>query len=71
MKQLKDRWRAAGYSHLELAGLYWLSEGVPNYDTYDVKLVQTMSKLVHRERLPFFWIPYFYGGNNANWDVYI
>ncbi|MDR9855727.1 DUF4855 domain-containing protein [Paenibacillus sp. VCA1] len=62
MNELRQRWSSAGYSHLELTGMYWLAESVGDED--DRSLVQYASQLVHKEKKRFYWIPYFYGNQN-------
>ncbi|MCU6711145.1 DUF4855 domain-containing protein [Paenibacillus sp. J5C_2022] len=67
LEQVRQRWETAGYAHLQLSGMYWLSEGVscdiPQEDT----LIRYVSGLVHDQGLKYFWIPFFYGGRSYDW----
>jgi len=66
MNELRTRWEASGYSHLELTGMYWLAEHAG--DSYDKQLIRYTSGLVHDEKKHFFWIPNFFGNQNYAWE---
>ncbi|MDQ6422415.1 DUF4855 domain-containing protein [Paenibacillus sp. LHD-117] len=55
---VQQRWTAAGYSHLELVGLYWLEEQIST-GPKGPDLLKSTSVKVHNEGLKFFWIPHF------------
>ena len=67
MDEVKNRWKEGNYQHLQLTGMYWLSEGVGLSDSLEPQLIQKTSELVHRNYLKFFWIPYFQGNRNYDW----
>jgi len=67
MDELMTRWSLKGYDHLELSGIYWLSEGVSVDIPQEDNLIRYMSEIVHEQGLHFFWIPFFYGGRSFDW----
>ena len=66
--QLESRWSAKGYAHLELSGIYWLSEGVSVDIPLEDSLIRSVGDLVHERGYRFYWIPYFYGGRSFDWQ---
>lgn len=65
--QVLGRWRAAGYSHLELSGLYWLHEQISTSAT-GPETVRRVSRLVHEQGLTLFWIPHFLAYKSHLWQ---
>lgn len=64
--ELMRRWEAHAFEHLELVGLYWLSEAA---GPTDYALLQRVAPLVKERGLKFLWIPY-YGANGwHNWEA--
>ncbi|MBE3576214.1 MAG: DUF4855 domain-containing protein [Limnochordales bacterium] len=59
------RWRAAGFPHLELIGLYWFRETV---EPYDRAIVQNTAAYIHALGYRFFWIPYYQARGFTEWD---
>lgn len=57
LDQVRQRWQAANYSHLELVGMYWLEEQISTSAT-GPELVKSVSGKVHGMNLKFFWIPH-------------
>lgn len=65
MDQVKQRWSAAGYSNLELSGMYWLAESAWLGEQFDEPLIRYTSDLVHsNHKQKFFWIPHFYANGS-------
>ncbi|OME77393.1 hypothetical protein BK120_26080 [Paenibacillus sp. FSL A5-0031] len=56
--EVKSRWSAAGYSNLELVGMYWLEEQISTHST-GPEMVKKASDIVHNAGLKMFWIPHF------------
>lgn len=57
LDQVKARWTQAGYSHLELVGIYWLEEQISTGAT-GPDLLRSVGTQVHAMDLKFFWIPH-------------
>lgn len=68
MNEVLSRWNDKHYSHLELSGLYWIAESVGLHERED-DLIQWTSGLIHKQNLKFFWIPYFFGNRNYDWET--
>lgn len=62
-----EKWRKANFLHLELTGLYWVSEGLSYNVPKEKEFLQYTSQLVHKHHLKFFWIPYFLGNRDFSW----
>ncbi|MFF2886113.1 DUF4855 domain-containing protein [Paenibacillus sp. NPDC057967] len=58
MDEVEARWTAAGYSNLELVGMYWLEEQISTHAT-GPEIVKRASDIVHNADLKMFWIPHF------------
>jgi len=56
--EVQARWAAAGYSNLELVGMYWLEEQISTHST-GPEMVKRASDIVHNADLKMFWIPHF------------
>jgi len=56
--EVQARWTAAGYSNLELVGMYWLEEQISTHAT-GPEMVKRASDIVHNAGLKLFWIPHF------------
>lgn len=52
LDQVRQRWQAANYSHLELVGMYWLEEQISTSAT-GPELVKAVSGKVHGMNLKF------------------
>lgn len=57
LDQVRQRWQAAGYSNLELVGMYWLPEQIDVSETGPA-LVRAVSEKVHAMNMKLFWIPH-------------
>lgn len=55
--EVQARWAAAGYSNLELVGMYWLEEQISTHST-GPEMVKKASDIVHNADLKLFWIPH-------------
>lgn len=66
---LLTQWKAANFSHLQLAGLYWLNESVAYTSPGDVALIQNMQAVAQQQQLPLFWIPYYDAPGLADWQT--
>src|SRR5690606_4879427 len=63
LDELFRRLDASDYEHLELVGLYWMSELIDGPS--DMGLIQAVANEVHKRDLRFFWIPFF---TARGWD---
>ncbi|RJE85216.1 DUF4855 domain-containing protein [Paenibacillus sp. 1011MAR3C5] len=69
--EVQARWTAAGYSNLELVGMYWLEEQISTHAT-GPEMVNRASDIVHNAGLKLFWIPHFMAYKAFMWkDVSI
>ncbi|WP_179013041.1 DUF4855 domain-containing protein [Paenibacillus sp. 79R4] len=72
LDEVKQRWEAADYSHLELVGMYWLEEQIGT-DHNGPELIRLVSDQVHtmtvsgRSNMKFFWIPHFLAYKSFMW----
>lgn len=69
LQTLENAWAGAGYTHLELTGVYWLSEKVNFQNPDDPALIQQVSALTSSMNLPLFWIPYYDAAGIDNWQT--
>ena len=60
--EARSRFAAAGFTHLELWGFYWMHETV---SVSDEPLVQAAADAVHASKLKLLWIPWF---RAVGWD---
>ncbi|KKO51768.1 DUF4855 domain-containing protein [Paenibacillus sp. DMB20] len=67
MDQAMSRWKEGHYEHLELTGMYWLSEGISYTIGHEEEFIRYMGGVVHERGLKFFWIPFFYGNRAFDW----
>ncbi|MCM3041479.1 DUF4855 domain-containing protein [Paenibacillus motobuensis] len=73
LEEVKQRWEAANYSHLELVGMYWLEEQIGT-DQNGPELVRLTSEKVHtmtvsgNSNMKFFWIPHFLAYKSFMWE---
>lgn len=58
VEEVQARWVAAGYSNLELVGMYWLEEQISTQAT-GPEMIKRASDIVHAAGLKLFWIPHF------------
>ncbi len=68
--QLSARWKAAGYQNLELSGIYWYNETIDARTSGEKELIQNVARMVRKDGLKFFWIPYFGGRGYEDWRSY-
>ncbi|HAG00229.1 DUF4855 domain-containing protein [Paenibacillus lactis] len=66
MDEVLKRWESSGYSHLELAGLYWLSEQVST-SASGPDMLKYVNGEIHAEGLKSFWIPHFLAYKSYMW----
>ncbi|WP_314586505.1 DUF4855 domain-containing protein [Paenibacillus terrigena] len=72
LNEVKQKWEAANYSHLELVGMYWLEEQISTSST-GPDLLRSVSDKVHsmnvsgNNSMKFFWIPHFYAYKSFMW----
>ncbi|MDR0270185.1 DUF4855 domain-containing protein [Paenibacillus sp.] len=66
LDEVQNRWNAAGYSNLELVGIYWLDEQISTSKSGPA-LIQAASEKIHNKNLKFFWIPHFLGYKVFMW----
>ncbi|MFD0716663.1 DUF4855 domain-containing protein [Paenibacillus sp. GCM10027626] len=57
IQQVLQRWEGQNYSHLELAGLYWLEEQIST-SASGPDTVRAVNDLIHEQGLKSFWIPH-------------
>lgn len=58
VREVQARWAAAGYSNLELVGMYWLEEQMSTLAT-GPEMIKRASDSVHDAGLKLFWVPHF------------
>lgn len=64
-----DRWKGAGFKNLDLAGIYWYGESIEK-NPGEKGLVLNTARLVRKDNLGFFWIPYFGAIGYESWRSY-
>lgn len=69
IKSFEDRFASMNFGNIELVGYYWYHEAMVDGDE-DVKLLNDVSKIVHRYNKTFFWIPYFQSNGYNAWAEY-
>lgn len=69
-ESLISRWRQAGLSNLELAGIYWYRESMDQTVNGEKELVQDTARFVRDDGLEFFWIPYHGSHGYEDWRSY-
>ena len=62
--QLIERFRAAHYKHLELAGFYWVAEDT----NHCADLTIPLSDYIHSQGYLFYWIPYWQAKGAGEWQ---
>lgn len=65
--QVLKTWKDNHYSHLELAGFYWVRESVANQSSASV--INAVSEYLHVKGFNFYWIPYNGAGRAGDWDT--
>lgn len=63
-REVRSRFAQAGFRHLRLDAYYWLSENVRPPDT---AVVIGVASVIHRKRLRFFWVPYYFALGQDRW----
>ncbi|MGZ9585661.1 DUF4855 domain-containing protein [Paenibacillus marinisediminis] len=72
LNEVKQKWEAANYSHLELVGMYWLEEQIST-SAEGPELLRSVSDEVHsmnvsgNNNMKFFWIPHFLAYKSYMW----
>ncbi|MCU6712896.1 DUF4855 domain-containing protein [Paenibacillus sp. J5C_2022] len=66
LDEVELRWAQKQYSHLELAGMYWLEEQI-NISETGPDLILSTSEKVHAKGMKFFWIPHFLAYKSHMW----
>ncbi len=61
---VRQRFEAGHYKHLRLWGLYWMDEGIGEYDRANVKAT---SEVLHGQGLRFLWIPWYRAPGYTDW----
>jgi len=61
--EIERRWKAAHFTHIDLAGVYWIAE----HSNECEKVLAAVSLDVHRRGWKFFWIPYWKARGAAHW----
>ncbi|MBF8377073.1 DUF4855 domain-containing protein [Alicyclobacillus mali] len=67
VQQLLDAWNRAGFSNLQLVGLYWNEEQFRDTMPGEAAYVQFASQLAAAHHLPLFWIPFYGAAGIADW----
>ncbi|WP_020578740.1 DUF4855 domain-containing protein [Actinopolymorpha alba] len=65
---VQKRWASAGYSHLQLSGLYWLSEQIST-SASGPETLRRVTTAVHDNGFKLFWIPHFLAYKSHLWSV--
>lgn len=66
LNEAEQKWASNHYSHLELAGMYWLEEQISTSAT-GPDLIRSTSNKVHAQNLKLFWIPHFLAYKSHMW----
>ncbi|QRG67455.1 DUF4855 domain-containing protein [Brevibacillus choshinensis] len=66
-QELQKRWNKAGYSYLQLEGIYWFHELIEDSAPKERDLIRSMASMVHDEALRFYWIPYYGAPGAGEW----
>jgi hypothetical protein len=66
LNEAEQKWASNNYSHLELAGMYWLEEQISTSAT-GPDLIRSTSNKVHDQNLKLFWIPHFLAYKSHMW----
>jgi hypothetical protein len=66
LDELQRRWTAAGFTHLEMVGIYWVAEQRP---TGGAQLLPRVSQAIHGHGWKFFWIPYWNASGAGDWKA--
>ncbi|WP_054023287.1 DUF4855 domain-containing protein [Bacillus sp. FJAT-28004] len=66
LNEAEQKWASKNYSHLELAGMYWLEEQISTSAT-GPDLIRSTSNKVHDQNLKLFWIPHFLAYKSHMW----
>jgi len=57
LDQVQQRWQAANYSNLDLAGMYWMPEQIEISES-GPDMIRAVTEKVHAMNLKVFWIPH-------------
>ncbi|WP_062108687.1 DUF4855 domain-containing protein [Bacillus niameyensis] len=68
INEATEYWEAAGYSHLELSGLYWLSEKVNLQSSHEIDMIHWMKEQTEAKELAFLWMPYMDAVRSHQWE---
>lgn len=63
IEELVDRFKAAGYKHLDLSGFYWVAEDT----NHCAELTIPLSEYIHSKGKLFYWIPYWQAKGHEDW----
>lgn len=63
IEELVDRFKAAGYKHLDLSGFYWVAEDT----NHCAELTIPLSEYIHSKDKLFYWIPYWQAKGHEDW----
>ncbi|WP_041314091.1 DUF4855 domain-containing protein [Heliomicrobium modesticaldum] len=69
-KELNERWQAARFDNLELAGIYWYAETIDGHIPDETQLVQGAARIVRADNRDFYWIPFYGAKGYENWRSY-
>ena len=65
---LLQKWRAAHFGDLKLAGFYWVDEKVDFHQPDDLNLIQATATYTRSQGFPLFWIPYYDAAGIDGWQ---
>lgn len=68
--KMMERWREAGFKHLELDGIYWYKEYMDQTISGEKELVQNVARLVRGRGQNFYWIPFYGAQGYEEWRSY-
>ena len=66
-QKMMDRWREAGFKHLDLVGIYWYKEYLDQTISGEKELVQNVARLVRGNGQNFYWIPFYGAQGYEDW----
>lgn len=64
--QIIERWNKADFKNLDLAGIYWVEEGL----TSNGEIMAEINDYIRSKGLRSYWIPYYGEGNDRYWKVW-
>lgn len=68
--ELMDKWKSAGFTNLNLSGIYWYGESIDRSIKGEEDLVKSVAQMVRSNGQNFFWIPSYGAQGYQEWKSY-